>query len=181
MKERPIIFNGEMVKAILDGRKRRKKLYGYSIPERLANGLDAAPINGCWIWKRTHNGYGYGTLTVKGKSNYAHRLAYVFSKGPISPGMHVCHRCDNPGCINPDHLFLGTPSDNMKDCYQKGRSKIRPVSFKGEQNPGSKLTKAQIAQIRTLLDDGVTQRLIADSFKISQAQVSNINRGTAWA
>src|SRR5690348_7112088 len=84
--------------------------------------------DGCWIWRGTMNGVGYGVFWLPmGKPRnansrvYAHRLSYEMHEGKIPDGMFICHRCDNPACVNPDHLFLGTQSDNMTDCSRKGR------------------------------------------------------------
>lgn len=190
VRERPILFSGPMVNSILAGRKTRRKLYvkkgdDRNSPEhlarRLANGLDEAQSGECWIWKLARNNHGYGTLTVNGRRWYAHRLAFELGNGKSIPyGLHICHRCDNPACINPEHLFLGTRSDNMRDCVNKGRNVPARISFKGETNPSSKLSKEDVADIRCLLRDGLTQQVIADRFGVSQSSVSHIKLGRSW-
>jgi len=76
----------------------------------------------CWLWQGAKVGQGgYGNFGVDKKHHLAHRVSYELANGPIPDGMWVLHRCDNPPCVNPDHLFLGTRSDNMKDAHQKGR------------------------------------------------------------
>jgi len=76
----------------------------------------------CWHWCGVRNTGGYGRMTYEGRSQVAHRLAWIAWKGPIPEGMSVLHSCDNRACVNPDHLWLGTYSDNMKDCWAKGRN-----------------------------------------------------------
>ena len=75
----------------------------------------------CWLWTGHRNEDGYGTLGWQYKQYSAHRLSYEIAYGAIPPGLCVCHRCDNPPCVRPDHLFLGTQADNMRDRYRKGR------------------------------------------------------------
>src|SRR2546425_1245018 len=87
---------------------------------------------GCWEWQgaRGNNGRGYGLVTPGKRRTHAHRYAWEWTTGPIPPGMDVCHHCDNPKCVRPSHLFLGTRSANMRDCISKGR---RPHAYTKEK------------------------------------------------
>jgi len=132
MVERPILFQGAMARELLASRTERKRMYAprgtrhddpSHLARRLANGLNEADEANCWEWQRTCNDDGYGQLRVAGRMVYAHRLAFELGVGPVPSGMKVLHRCDNPACINPKHLFAGTQSDNMRDCFLKGRSR----------------------------------------------------------
>lgn len=79
--------------------------------------------DGCWLWDGPmHGKTGYGQFNCDGSRCFAHRAAWILTHGPIPPGMFICHRCDTPRCVRPDHLFLGTQSDNMRDMHSKGRS-----------------------------------------------------------
>lgn len=124
---------------------------------------------GCWIWTGfTKNGY--GRVGFANKRWRAHRLAWVLTHGPIQDGMLVCHSCDRPACINPEHLFLGTPKDNMDDMNAKGRGRF----------PGAplKISDQQVSEIKTLYAaGGVTQRALASEFNIDQSYVSLIVNG----
>jgi len=122
----------------------------------------------CWGWKGHKNGDGYGT--IKDSTDYsgkkAHRVSYELHVGKIPKGMLVCHKCDNPGCVNPDHLFLGTQHDNMIDMAIKGRHT-------------GKLTPDEVAKIRTLSGTD-THKNIASLFGLSQQTVSAIINRKTW-
>src|SRR5690349_17498383 len=80
--------------------------------------------NGCWLWSAAQTVGGYGKFKVRGSSARAHRFSYEHASGSIPDGMFVCHRCDEPRCVNPDHLFLGSPKENMLDMVAKGRQPL---------------------------------------------------------
>lgn len=99
---------------------------------RLMEKVSPEPTSGCWLWSGNVNSNGYGVIGVGSRTDgsrgneLTHRLSYKLNTGEIPVRKMVCHRCDNPSCVNPDHLFLGTQSDNMKDCKSKGRSRGAP-------------------------------------------------------
>lgn len=191
MRELPLLMNDNQIRAILDKRKKIVLHRTYCrrnedcnsnkhLWRRLVNSCVENSDSGCWIWLRHINNQGYGKLTINGRGIYAHRLAFKLYTHKKLGGMQVCHKCDNPRCINPRHLFLCTQSDNMRDCYKKGRSKPPVVSFKGENNPAAKLKMEQVNKIKRRLLLGETQQSIADDFGISQPTVSDISRGVCW-
>jgi hypothetical protein len=137
------------------------------------------PETGCWVWSAALRGKGrYGTIRVRGRHERAHRVSWLLHRGPIPDGLFVLHDCDNPPCVNPDHLFLGTQADNIADCVHKGRFKV--PDFRGEQNGRSKLTEAEARELLALRSSGLTQRQVADRFGISDVQVGDIWNGESW-
>lgn len=131
----------------------------------------------CWVWiAKSKHLFGYGVLGLKKENRQvmAHRFAYELLVGPIPDGLFVLHRCDNPPCVNPDHLFLGTQKDNLDDMTQKGRR--RWADNRGSRNGNAKLSDAQVEEIRSLYP-ACTQQQIADRFGIGQTYVSALARG----
>lgn len=127
----------------------------------------------CKIWTGSTNSAGYGYVYVPGEGmKLAHRVAWEESHGPIPPGLFVCHRCDTPLCYEVEHLFLGTHSDNMRDCYEKGRSQ---GTFE------SKLTEDDVREIRRLYATGEwTQRQLGERFGVHFSNISAIVLGKSW-
>lgn len=153
----------------------------------------------CWIWTGAKLKAGYGKFTVAHQTwTLAHRVAYEIAFGPIPGSLFVCHHCDNPSCVRPEHLFAGTPSDNMRDCSNKGRNpvhqnpdcvlrgdrhpyRINPnLHARGERVGGSKLTWEKVREIRRLSSNGHTRAELARQFSITAVMVSRIARGINW-
>lgn len=126
---------------------------------------------GCWIWTASCLPKGYGWF-YDGGTVLAHRWAYEYFIGPVPNEMCVCHKCDNPACVNPDHLFLGTQADNVADQVQKNRQVF------GERNGNGKLTDEQVRAIRR---SNGSQSEIAERFGIDRSLVSLIRSGKRWA
>lgn len=133
--------------------------------------------DGCWTWTASKDSCGYGTFRLSGKIRKAHRVSYELSHGPIPDGMHVCHRCDVPACVNPSHLFLGTHADNMADMAAKGRA----TPPKGAEHHSAKLTEVQVVYIRWLFASGLMkQRQLAESFGVSRGLIGHISQRRKW-
>lgn len=129
---------------------------------------------GCWPFTGEHDRDGYGRLLVRGQRIRAHRFAWHLTHG--DPGdLLVLHRCDNPPCCNPAHLFTGDHALNQADAAVKGRAR------QGEANGRAKLTEGDVRAIRTRLDAGETTREIAAAFGVSSHLVSLVGRRKVWA
>ena len=129
--------------------------------------------DGCWVWTAVKDRKGYGKIRDNGKMRQAHRVSYELHRGAIPKGVFVCHHCDNRACINPDHLFLGSHTENMEDMKAKGRQQI------GVRNCRAKLTEADILAIRAAR--GAPQTELARAYGVSQSHISDIQTGKKWA
>lgn len=127
---------------------------------------------GCWEWRGGLGRFGYGAMNVNGKTQRAHRVAWTIHRGDVPEGLCVLHRCDNPPCVNPAHLFLGTYLDNVRDMDEKGRRKSNPRY--GKENGNAKLTSEQAAEIVRRYNSGEKGTALAREFGMSQPRVSAI-------
>ena len=126
--------------------------------------------DGCWEWTGCKKRHGYGKFFADGKDCFAHRWSYEAHNGPIPPGLFVCHKCDNPRCVRPDHLFVGTAKDNTQDCLKKGRFSL-PPPYKG------KLTLEQVSVIRRLKSLGFRCHELGEMFGCARSNIGHICRG----
>ena len=132
----------------------------------------------CWIWMASKDKRGYGRFNrpSKFKTRLAHRISYILHCGDIPDGACVCHHCDNPSCVNPDHLFLGTHKENMLDALKKNR--LSPLTQKhGTDNPKSKLTNNQVKIIRM---STASCRLLAEEFNVSSSTIHRVRKNQSW-
>jgi hypothetical protein len=127
--------------------------------------------SGCWEWTACLDFRGYGAFSLDGGPRKAHRVAWELANGPIPDGMFVCHTCDNPACVRPGHLFVGTQTDNMADMSKKGRGR------RGEAHHNSKLTEDLVHWIRA---SNLTQAEMADWIGVNQSIISNARTKKTW-
>jgi hypothetical protein len=130
---------------------------------------------GCWEWSATRAPTGYGIVRYKNKHVRAHRLFWEIINGPIPKGLMGCHKCDNPPCVNPDHIFLGTASDNILDSHSKGR-----ISQRGSANHGSKLTEKDIVKIFKIRRSGASHVALAKQFGVTSGLICLILQRKIW-
>ena len=137
---------------------------------------------GCWSWGGSVNAAGYGVVRVGGRgspSYLAHRLSWALHCSEIPDGLHVLHRCDNPACSNPDHLFLGTNRDNIADRIAKGRPGSQAWRGAGERHPNARLSNADVAAIRGSRSSGARCVDLARQYGVSARHISAICIGIA--
>lgn len=141
--------------------------------ERLCRGIEVDSVTGCWNWVGATTS-GYGEIHVDGSPELTHRLMWMSVFGPISDGLFVCHKCDNRPCCNPEHLFLGTTLDNMRDMSRKGRA------ARGTRNPRAVLTEDVVAAVKHHLADGMRGVDLAELLGLTQQVICNIKKGRIW-
>jgi ribosomal protein L40E len=142
----------------------------------------------CWEWTGCDNGHGYGVFGVANDSKAAHRVSYEMEHGPIPEGMEVCHHCDNPCCVRPSHLFLGTQADNMRDMYSKGRqssSEVRSEGARrqprGEEHHFATLSNEEARQIWQLHLTGMRKVDMAQRLNVKVNAVYRVTNSDCWA
>jgi hypothetical protein len=140
--------------------------------------------DGCWLWTASVCRFGYGRFhTTPHGVQKAHRMSWTFARGPISDGLWVLHNCpdgDNPACVRPSHLFLGTHRDNMADMVAKGRQSTYPRR-RGSDHPSARLTADKVVEIRTrYARGGVTHAILAAEYGVAEPTIGAVICGRLW-
>jgi hypothetical protein len=156
--------------------------------------LDSVEKNekGCWEWKKFKNPSGYGIFTNlddrsqnpgnKMRNVLAHRASYIMHKGEIPEGKFVCHTCDNRGCVNPDHLFIGTPKDNARDALRKGRLAVENLTYRPPKGKSfnAKLTIYDVKEIKRRISENHRVIEIAEDYFVAPQCIYYIKHGKTW-
>ena len=150
-------------------------LNNHATPYLLSNYV-AVPETGCWLWLGAWNRGRYGDARKHGgkRRALAHRMFFAVYKGDIPKGMEVCHKCDTPPCVNPDHLFLGTHKDNMRDCSRKGR-------IAGDLKRDTKLNTEKVILIRERVMAGESRRALGREFGVNENAIRQVISGRTWS
>jgi hypothetical protein len=153
-----------------------------NVYQRLIRHIAINKISGCWEWIGSKRN-GYGRMIIGSRTDgtrrsmSAHRVSYELTYGKIPDGMEVCHKCDNPCCVNPEHLFVGTRQDNIDDRERKGRN----VTFIGEEQPRSKLKKKDVKNARwERAYKGTSYQMLADRYGVSKKTMQDAIKGVTW-
>lgn len=136
-------------------------------------------LTGCHEWQKHVQPAGYGVIKIHRKSQQAHRASYAVNVGPIPDGMVVMHKCDNPRCVNPEHLAIGSNSDNVRDMINKGRSRVHGRF--GSQNQRARLHESDIGTIKNRRAGGETYKEIAADYGVHLATIHSAVKGNSWS
>ncbi len=154
--------------------------YSERFVKRFLSKVDVRDENECWPWLgAVSKKLNRGLIKFEGPTEYAYRVSYKIFKEKIPKGFDICHSCDNGIYCNPKHLWPGTRKQNMEDCIKKGRNSL-PPRFEGEQHPQAKLTEEDVLEIKILLKQNRTQKIIALQFNVTPTSISYIKRGKTW-
>lgn len=132
----------------------------------------------CWNWTGSENSNGYGRFVLNDRHILAHRLSYELFFGKIPNGLNVCHKCDNRKCVNPEHLWLGSQSENLTDASTKGR--MKQPDTRAHRNGNTTLTWDKVRAIRAMHARGLRKFHIARLFNVSASTISNITNHQTW-
>lgn len=153
--------------------------FGYLQIAAFWSKVEVLHVRQCWIWDGSKSVPGYGRVKIDGRSENAHRVAYLIAHGAIEDGLSVLHQCDVRSCVNPTHLRKGTHQENMQECFDRGRMPhLAIVAKQGKRHGSSKLTPEQVADIRSR--NAMPRKALAEMFGVSQWTIYYILQGKAW-
>lgn len=171
-----------MEKMLPDYKARMRGEPTLPLAQRLYSNMIINKETGCWEWTGAKRD-GYGKIIMGSRKDgsrhtaSAHRISYEYCYGEIPDGMIICHKCDNPACINPEHLFVGTPLDNARDRDRKGRN----VNLCGEENRSAKLTKKIVQEAREERSaKGTSYEKLAKKYGVAKKTIMNAIKGITW-
>ncbi len=167
----PVCFCGELAHTNAGNRAFSLLCKTHTLLERFWENVDVKGEDDCWEWKAAKTSAGYGVMYWNSENTYAHRLSLELDGKSIPDRFHACHSCDNPSCVNPKHLYAGSPQQNMNDKVSRNRQ------TKGETHPNAKLLDKDIENIRALFESGVWQTDLAKTFNVDQSHISRIVYG----
>lgn len=147
---------------------------------RLLSFIEQRGEDECWPYTGCIGTWGYGSFYLNGRNVNAHNATHRLLVGPVPAGKVVCHRCDNPSCCNPAHLFVGTQGDNVRDCVAKGRGRRQFEAGSGHPRHNGKLTFAVVERAKQLYASGVSQTEIGRRLGVHSATISRAVRGESW-
>lgn len=177
-EEAPIANKTEHEYLLVEGHPKRFVYNHHLIKRSLRDAFWSHVVRGapeeCWEWHGSVQPSGYGSVSFRGKTSRAHRVSYAIHFGEIPGGMHVLHKCDNPRCVNPFHLRLGTHADNMADRNRKGRQ------ARGERSGSAKMSNEQVVELLALAKLGVSSSKLAERYGISDRHARMIVVGKKW-